>query len=215
MTATQPNAIHDEGDLYRRLSKEMRSGLKQIYKEINAAAQDPQSTASRADMLFHEASAQLHEVLNTTQSATESIMDIVEYHMTAQEEAAGIIQAAKEGVATPEQWQRLEAINASLSDDLTSIMTTLSFQDLTGQRIKKAVAALDNIEKTVVELYVSSGLILKGRESDPRKDFDQLENEARAAVKDISDARQTQLKGPVNDVSQNNVDELLAQLGMD
>lgn len=177
---------------------------------------------SSADQLFHEASAQLSEVLNTTQLATESIMDIVESHMDRQMEAHEIIQAARQGLATPEQLERLEGINTSLGDDLTTIMTTLSFQDLTGQRIKKVVEALDKIENTVVDLYISSGLIIKGRESDPQKDIGQLEQEAQQAVQSIKGSRdssgspfQGALKGPVHGVSQANIDELMAQLGMD
>lgn len=207
--------MHDDQDLYRRLSKEMRHGLKRIYKEISAAAQDPDRTAARTDHLFHEASAQLHEVLNTTQAATESIMDVVEYHMNAQAETAVIIEALRQGTATQEQIDRLDAINETLGNNLTDIMTTLSFQDLTGQRIKKAVAALDSIERTVVELYVSSGLILKGREKDPLRDINELEEEARKTAREMNNARKSHLQGPVNDVSQSNVDELLAQLGME
>ncbi len=206
-----------ESDLYKRLSRDMRQGLKRIYKEIYVASvQEANVQQTETDQLFHEASAQLSEVLATTESATVSIMDIVERHLDMQMEAADIIAAARAGTATPDKFERLAEINTSLGDDLTNIMTTLSFQDLTGQRIKKVVGALHKIENTVVELYVSSGLILKGRENDPQKDIKVLEEEAQQAVKDFRECRgKSELKGPGGGISQNAIDDLMAQLGMD
>lgn len=206
-----------ESDLYKRLSRDMRQGLKRIYKEIYAASvQEASVQQCETDQLFHEASAQLSEVLATTESATVSIMDIVERHLDMQMEAADIIAAARTGTATPDKFERLAEINTCLGDDLTNIMTTLSFQDLTGQRIKKVVGALHKIESTVVELYVSSGLILKGRENDPQKDIKVLEQEAQQAVKDFREFRgKSELKGPGGGISQNAIDDLMAQLGMD
>ena len=202
-------------ELFLRLSKDMRQGLRQIYKEISSASSAPPTTAAQTDALFHEASAQLSEVLSTTQAATESIMDIVESQLDNQAEAQGILDAAQRGTATAEQLQRAAEINAGLGDDLTTIMTSLSFQDLTGQRIQKVVAALKTIETTVVALYVASGLIINGREEDPHKDARLLEEEARAAAEHIKETRGSQLKGPVNGVSQAQIDDLLAQLDMD
>ena len=205
----------EEKELFQRLSKEMRKGLKQIYKEISTAAAATPGVQIQTDQLFHEASAQLAEVIASTQNATESIMDIVEVHMDFQAEAADIIAAVRAGNATPQQMERLAQINNTLGNDLTNIMTTLSFQDLTGQRIKKVVTALDKIENTVVELYVSSGLIIQGREKDPDKDIAVLEREAQEAVEAMKQQKNSELKGPTSGSSQADIDGLLAQLGMD
>ena len=205
----------EEQELYHRLSKQMRKGLKQIYKEISTATSDSPGVPDQTGQLFHEASAQLAEVVAATQTATESIMDIVERHMDYQAESQGLIAAVRTGTATPEQLDRLEHMNTALGADLTNIMTALSFQDLTGQRIKKVVYALDKIESTVIELYVSSGLILEGRELDPQKDIAALEQEAQKAVENLKQGK-SELKGPSTDgVSQDNIDAMLAQLGMD
>lgn len=96
-------------------------------------------------------------------------------------------------------------------------MTALSFQDITGQRIKRVVAALNKIENSVVELYVASGLIMDGAEKNPDKDALALQSEARKAVEDFRQNRKvaSTLKGPDKDsVSQGAIDDLLAQLGM-
>ena len=204
-----------ESEFHKRLSRDMRKGLQKIYKEIAQAAQTshapaeaPALTPSQADAdrLFSEASQQLGEILATTEQATVDIMDIVERHFELQPEAAVILDNLKAGTATPDDIERLSAMHGQLGDDLVTIMTTLSFQDLTGQRIKKIVAALQAIESTVVELFLSSGLLMKAHAETPDRDLDELEAETRKAV--------SELKGPTRDASQANIDDMLAQLGL-
>ena len=172
----------DEPTVYRQLSTDMRQGLKDIYQQISTASSDQASPVPETDALFHEASDQLGEVLKATETATMSIMEIVEKHLDLQAESAELLAAVREGTATESQKARLAEINSQLGDDLTSLLTTLSFQDITGQRIKRVVAALNKIENSVVELYVSSGLIMDGAEKDPAKNAQALKEEASKAV---------------------------------
>lgn len=86
------------------------------------------------------------------------------------------------------------------------IMTTLSFQDLTGQRIKRIVAALQQIEKVVFELYMATGLSMKAMEQNPEQSVEE--------IRQTSKARATELKGPQAASSQTDVDDLLSQLGL-
>ena len=203
--------------VYRQLSADMRQGLKDIYQQISTASA-ADGAAAGTDALFHEASAQLDEVLRDTESAAMSIMEIVEKHLELQAESAALIAAAGEAPGMA----RLAAINDELGADLTSLLTTLSFQDITGQRIKKVVMALNGIERQVVDLYVASGLVMDGAEKDPAKDARTLQDEARQAVADFRENRQkpegkqggSELKGPdKNGVSQAAIDDMLAQLG--
>ncbi|MDE5879355.1 MAG: protein phosphatase CheZ [Desulfovibrio sp.] len=201
--------------VYRQLSADMRQGLKDIYQQISTASA-AEGAAPATDALFHEASAQLDEVLRDTEAAAMSIMEIVEKHLELQAESATLIAAAGEG----EGLARLAAINDELGVDLTTLLTTLSFQDITGQRIKKVVTALNGIERQVVDLYVASGLVMDGAEKDPAKDARTLQDEARQAVADFRESRKqpeaggSELKGPdKNGVSQAAIDDMLAQLG--
>ena len=208
---------HDEPAVYKQLSTEMRQGLKDIYQQISTASSDQATPVPDTDALFHEASDQLGEVLKATETATMSIMEIVEKHLDLQAESAELLAAVREGAATESQKLRLSEINNQLGDDLTSLLTTLSFQDITGPRITRVVAALNKIESSVVELYVSSGLIMEGAEKDPAKDAQALQDEARKAVEDFRQNRKvsSELKGPGKDgVSQGAIDDMLAQLGM-
>lgn len=213
-----------ESEFYRRISRDMRSGLKRIYKQINVASSSSQSVPSeqimdkaQADKLFHEASEQLNAVLAQTEKATEDIMEVVERHMEVQNRARDILDNAQDGVIAPDDMAWMRATNTQAEDDLNNVLMALSFQDLTGQRIKLAVKALQQIESTVVELYLSTGLLIQAYEEAPDKNLDEIEQ----ATKRTVDGLKTQtvigsdLKGPSGEVSQKNIDALLAQLGMD
>lgn len=201
-----------ESEFYRRISDEMRTGLQEIYKEINSAAKsgsDPVQPADsrQADKLFHEAAAQLDQILQTTEKATVEIMDIVEKHLDLQATSNQILHSLKSGGVSKEHLQQLRDQSDLLNQDLISIMTSLSFQDLTGQRIKRIIEAIKKVEQIVLDLYLSTGLKIKAREEAPEKDIEQLDVEAKQKV--------TELKGPQSGVAQNNVDDLLAQLGLE
>ena len=81
--------------VYRQLSAEMRQGLKDIYQQISTASA-ADGAAPATDALFHEASAQLDEVLRDTEAAAMSIMEIVEKQLELQAESAELIAAAAE-----------------------------------------------------------------------------------------------------------------------
>lgn len=203
-----------ESEFHKRLNQEMRDGLQDIYKEIvQAAKHGSEQTAEgdggrhQADQLFQEAAQQLDNILQTTESATSEIMDIVEKHMELQAECAAILDGLPGGYAGPKEVTRLKSANAALGEDLMRIMTTLSFQDLTGQRIKRIITAIKKVEQIVLDLYLSTGLQIRAQAQAPDRNIEDLKAEAKQKV--------SELKGPQSDVKQGDVDDLLAQLGLD
>ncbi len=210
-----------ESELYRRISNDMRSGLKKIYKEINTAANtneagDPAvSNQEKTTKLFHEASEQLATVLTQTENATVTIMEIVEKHLDAQAEVASIIESVS-GEDNKDKVDRLKQLSAEIEADMNNIMVSLSFQDLTGQRIKLAVKALQEIESTVVEMFLSTGLLIQAFEEEPDSDLDAIEQKTREQVSGLkqSSVLESSLKGPDETASQQKIDDLLSQLGM-
>lgn len=195
-----------EGEFYRRLNEEMMNGIQNIFKEIKTAKNVNEKNQAETSELFSEASRQLDEILTTTEQAAADIMTIVERHMDLQEEATNLIETATKTVLDAKQAARLLEINNALADDLPKILTSLSFQDLTGQRIKKVIDALSKIETTALELFVSTGLALKAHQQEPGKDMDTIKKEAKQTA--------SKLKGPTLDANQADVDDLLAQLGL-
>lgn len=202
------NQAWGDGEFYKRLNEDMLSGLQNIFREINSAKKDGQRPAKGKDTgkLLSEASQQLDEILVSTEEATASIMDTVERHQDMLEEIKGIAaKAEKEKLPAADLKKWREYLTAQ-EEDLVGIMTALSFQDLTGQRVKKVLAALQTIEATVFELYMSTGIALKEHAKEPEKDMDLIQNEAKQMI--------SELKGPTRDANQGAVDDLLAQLGL-
>lgn len=203
-----------ESEFYRQVNDEMRVGLRGIYQEISTASMDETGAVDSGETqkLFRDATRQIEDIMQTTLEATEKIMNTVESLLTQQLEAGTIIA----GLDVPEKSQaelaRLDTLNQELEQNLTNIITDLSFQDLTGQRLKKVVAAISSIRETVFDLYMSTGLMMKTREETPEKDLNEIAEESRRKVKEI---KNSELKGPSKDgASQADVDDLLASLGL-
>ncbi len=208
-----------ESEFYRHLNDEMRSGLRGIYQEISTAshsieggsAQPTGNSTTNAQKLFKDAKQQIEEVMQTTLEAAENIMATAENLFMQQEEAGQIIASLTVSEKDEAALAKLDALNSDLEVSLTGIMTSLSFQDLTGQRLKKVVTAIGSIQETVFDLYVSTGIMMKGREDEPEKDIAQLAEESKRKVAEI---KNSELKGPSLDSSQTDVDDLLASLGL-
>jgi len=201
-----------EGKFYRRLNDDLQSGLKQIYQEVKAARGGHEIKSIEADIdpeeLFSETSDQLDAVLQTTEKAAVDIIDIVENLQDLQGTVSKIVKGFESGGVTKSDRERLKEINDTLGNDLSTIMVTLSFQDLTGQRIKIIINSIRQVEKIVREVMLSTGLMLKNREAEPEKDIDTLSEDAKSEAT-------SKLQGPSADANQDNVDDLLASLGLD
>ena len=200
-----------DSEFYRKLSEDLREGLGAIYHEIAQTEQAegglPELTKEEAEEIFHETSDQLDAIVKTTEKATEDIMAVVEKQLDQSARIITVLEKIKDGKHDPMQvidW--LIAKSNDLNNDLVKIMTALSFQDLTGQRIKKIIASLRKIEEHVLRLYLTAGLSIKTKEEQPEKDFETIKAESEKKV--------SELKGPQMDVSQADVDDLLAQLGL-
>ncbi|MFO7818510.1 MAG: protein phosphatase CheZ [Thermodesulfobacteriota bacterium] len=207
LTSALSQALIDS-EFYRNLSTEMQSGLGDIYKEISAATSGDNGTlsSSEAQQLFSEASDQLDEILNSTEKATEEIMTIVEKYLDKTEESGRQLEDLKNGCGGPDALDKLIQGNRELNQDMLTLMTNLSFQDITGQRIKKIVDVLRKVETTIFDLYMTTGISIKDKYKNPDKDFQTIKNESSRKV--------SELKGPQKDINQSDVDDLLSQLGM-
>mgnify|MGYP006294755137 CR=1 FL=1 len=206
-----------EGEFYRRVNADLQASLKDIYKEIKTAKyggpnHSPPAQPSQVDAgeLFDKASDQLDAVLQTTEKAAVDIMETVEKLQEMQATVSGIVTSLESGGVRKRDREKLKEINDVLGNDLLQIMTTLSFQDLTGQRIKIIIETIKKVERIVLDVYMSTGLMIKARETKPEeseKDFEKLKEEAESTV--------NKLKGPQLEASQDSVDDLLSSLGLD
>jgi len=201
-----------EGEFYRRVNDDLQDGLKQIYQEVKAARGGKEIKSIEADIdpeeLFSETSDQLDAVLQTTEKAAVEIIDIVEKLQELQVSVAKIVKGFESGGVTKADREKLKEINETLDTDLSTIMVTLSFQDLTGQRIKIIINSIRQVESIVREVMLSTGLMIKQREEEPEKDIETLSEDAKEEAT-------SKLAGPTADTNQGDVDDLLASLGLD
>jgi chemotaxis protein CheZ len=212
ITKSLSRALMDN-EFYRTLSEDLRSGLGSVYKEINSARKESSEPTTLepehedTSRLLLEASDQLDQILRTTEQATVDIMDVVERHLEGAPEVERALDRLLEKHGQDPDLLVISRQLGGLQQDLMSIMTTLSFQDITGQRIKRIVVALKRVEAIVLELFLSTGLVLKARAEEPEKGIEELREESRQKV--------STLHGPQTDASQRDVDDLLSSLGLD
>jgi chemotaxis protein CheZ len=200
-----------EGEFYRRVNDDLQKAFKEIYQEIKVAKTAGQTSPVMSEdpgELFSRASNQLDAILQTTESATVKIIDTIENLQTMSDTLAGIVKSFEKGGVSKAERETLADINSALSQDLMSIMTTLSFQDLTGQRIKIIIETIKKIEKIVLDVYMTTGLMIKARSEAPDQEADFQHLQAKAKDK------LSELQGPQLDSSQGSVDDLLSSLGL-
>jgi chemotaxis protein CheZ len=98
--------------------------------------------------------------------------------------------------------KRLEKVTAALAEDgkhLTEIMTTLSFQDLVAQRVKKLVIIFDEVQDKLMKLVVVFGLQQNGETA-------VAVGQAGDLLKQLEESKTTSMKQQV-------ADDILAQFG--
>jgi chemotaxis protein CheZ len=205
----------NEGRFYKYMSEEFQKGMTGLFKEISdfkktTVQTEPSclpDTQEKAEKMLSDASNQLDYIFKSTEEAATKILDIIEKNMGVQERMSALLE--KEGAKVSDNGfvDELKAINREIQNDYVEIMTTLSFQDLTGQRIKKVVGFLSFIENELLRLLISAGMKIKEKEAYPDKDAEQIISEAEARA-DIA------LKGPQDGTSQADIDKLLADLGL-
>jgi chemotaxis protein CheZ len=116
---------------------------------------------------FPEASNQLTAVTGELENAANIIMTILEGLLNEQERADVLLKrlsewAVKSGAGEKETGLALigdlQAINLKTRSDMMDIFANMSFQDLTGQKLKKVIGSLAVVEKKLLEMASSFGM---------------------------------------------------------
>jgi chemotaxis protein CheZ len=190
-----------ESEFYKTISVELHRGLGSIYKEIHSATAESKSQEIDAQGIFSETSQQLDAIVETTEKATEQIIGIVEKHLDTVASLRDIVSTM-----TDPSGDGIRSYLEELDADLMTIMTALSFQDLTGQRIKRIIRALDEVQRLVFDLYLDAGLSMKALAENPEQSIEEIRQATKTKV--------SELKGPQLEANQQAVDDLLSQLGL-
>ncbi|SFM49700.1 protein phosphatase CheZ [Thermodesulforhabdus norvegica] len=162
-------ALYDSA-FYKNLSEDAVSGIEKIYSTISSVKKDMNIEGIIGDAFqsIEKSESILDSVLKITEDAALQIMDIIE-------EMQDIIGEARENLLADNMQEILDSINRKLLD----IMTLLSFQDLAGQKIKKLIQVLKNIEGIAFELYIQTEAIRKARDLGEEIDYEELRERVR------------------------------------
>ena len=203
------NELENKTSLYRDVSRITLEGLAKITREFEAFYQElsakfQPALEGMAQKELPEASDQLNAIVEATENAASKIMDVLEDMQSDQEKIKTALNIIKDVQNLSDDNQVVLDGAAGASDNcmqgIMTIFEELSFQDLTGQRIKKIVALVQAVEGKVKEILNSLGDTLPAADNisgEMEKDEDPL------------------LKGPQKKgegMDQSAIDSLLANL---
>lgn len=141
-----------EGDLFQEVGKVTRR-LHDSLKSFKDAI-DPKITMIVQNEV-PSAVDQLQYCVRKTEEAANKTMGIVEKHLLSMDDLAASIRK----LSGPEDAVKyLKEFKNRYEDDLTEIITTQSFQDLTGQTLQKVIQLVGDIEKELVGMVTAFGL---------------------------------------------------------
>jgi chemotaxis signal transduction protein/chemotaxis regulatin CheY-phosphate phosphatase CheZ len=141
----QGDLFKEVGKITRRLHDTIRSFKEALDPRLKGFAQADIPTAVD----------KLQFVIDKTEEAANKTMSVVEKYIVRMEELAAHIRKVE---GPPETAAYLKEFKNGFEDDLTEILTTQSFQDLTGQTIKKVITLVGDIETELVRLVASFGV---------------------------------------------------------
>jgi chemotaxis signal transduction protein/chemotaxis regulatin CheY-phosphate phosphatase CheZ len=141
-----------QGDLYKEVGKVTRK-LHDSVKGFKEAIDPRLKGIACTDM--PNAVDRLRFVIEKTEEAANKTMEIAEKYILEMDGLADHIRNIKghEGSVS-----YLKDFKNKLENDLTEILTTQSFQDLTGQTIKKVITLVGEIEEELVGLITRFGV---------------------------------------------------------
>ncbi len=108
----------------------------------------------------------LNLVMQKTEEAAHRTITIVEKHLLSLDEFSDkvrVLQGPDDSIAY------LKSFRNRLEDDLTDLITTQSFQDITGQTIKKVIKLVGELEEELIRLISTFGVKIESGGLDERR----------------------------------------------
>lgn len=186
-----------QGDFQHEIKEDLYGQLGEIARYINATIKRMQSiepNLAHASDKIPQASVQLSEISKATEEATHIVMSQVEKVLDNHDVIMHHTESAERGDNASISMGEVKQVVSENKEILMDIITGLSFQDLTGQKIKVIVGLIEEVEKRLLQLIVTFGL--KSKDA----------NEGNDTLKEFSD--KPTLKQDV-------VDNILKEFGFD
>lgn len=187
--------VGQTGQLYQEIGE--------LAKYINNAKKELEEVKGYhiTDKEIPEASNQLDAIVQMTENATGKIMDACDelnsFHNDMKERLVNM-----DPPLDPDALAGVDDAITQAQTSITHIYEACNFQDITGQRIKKVVKALQEIERHVLRMVVVFGLLANE---------DKLDDETKAHLQeDAALLNGPQLAG--QGLEQDDIDAILAKL---
>ncbi|MFI0473516.1 protein phosphatase CheZ [Halomonas sp. HMF6819] len=215
----------DADDLILRIGKLTRM-LRDNMRELGLDKE-----IERAAVAIPDARDRLHYVATMTEQAADRALNAIDRAQPLQDELSERAEAldkrwaawfeepkeldeAKELVKQTRGYlSEVPAMTAATNKELLDIMMAQDFQDLTGQVIKKMMDVIREIEHQLVQVLIDSVPGAEARESMQRKAQDQWESESVRRKEDLLNGPQIKDNAPDIVTDQDQVDDLLDELG--
>jgi chemotaxis protein CheZ len=141
-----------QSDLFKEVGKVTRK-LHDAIRSFKEAIDPRLKDMAVTDM--PSAIDKLQFVIDKTEEAANKTMGIVEKYILSMDDLASHIRNLK---GPEESVSYLKDFKNKLEDDFTEILTAQSFQDITGQTIKKVIKLVGEIEEELVKLIATFGV---------------------------------------------------------
>lgn len=132
-----------------KVTRKMHDSIKSFRDALDPKLKDI------ANVEMPNAVDRLYYVISKTEEAANKTLGIVEKHLLKMDDMSAHLrklQGPEDSIAY------LRTCKNQLEDDLTEVLTTQSFQDLTGQTIKKVITLVGEIESELVRLIATFGV---------------------------------------------------------
>lgn len=223
------NMDQEDESFFRGLAYEMTGDLKDLALLLIEFRRDLKSKicpeiTDLAVKYIPQAADQLEGVIETLETAANKLMDNLETMQDRTDRIGNIFTALKDGKITISNGNggsvtqetvktispiiqymesEVEEYNTLVSDSFMQ----MSFQDLTGQRIKRIMKLVTQIEDRLRGMIISFGIKLAEREKNPDLSAEELQR--------VVDEKVDELAGPQREgqgLDQSGIDDLLASL---
>jgi len=147
-----------QSDLFKEVGKVARK-LHDSLKNFREAL-DPRLKEIATEKM-PRAVDQLQMVIDKTEEAAQRTLEIAEKYILQMDNFSNHLRQIQ---GPAESIEVLKNFKNSLEDDLTEIITTQSFQDLTGQVLKKVISLVGDLEVELIRLIKTFGLKIEEKE---------------------------------------------------
>lgn len=166
------------GNFYKEISTELQGELGRLAEFINlikGGMINVHVNAKYTSEKMPQATVELNDINEVTRVASVRVLELVENVLERQKNISeGLAELKSGGAGSREVVEELEKYITGNHDDLVGIIATMSFQDMTGQRIKKIIQVIDEVQTRLLEIMLSIGARIEeqeGRIADRKKEM--------------------------------------------